>query len=200
MYIAGVVSGVATIVALIFLKESNPVVLKRWEEKKNRKQGVVTESKVAAAETKPLKKPKIRVKVTSVMVWCFIFEFCVRWTVNAYDSRYGIYLTDKWNISSGAYSYLHAHLITRRTIVVLQSVINGVLQAFVYPCITKRIGIPLLATIGMIVQVISYILMGAVNNLYGNVAACFFLWFGYCFSSPTSASIITVAAEQANDS
>ena len=176
------------------------MVLKRWEEKKNRKQGVVTESKTAAAETKPLKKPKIRVKVTSVMVWCFIFEFCVRWTVNAYDSRYGIYLTDKWNISSGAYSYLHAHLITRRTIVVLQSVINGILQAFVYPCITKRISIPLLATIGMIVQVISYILMGAVNNLYGNVAACFFLWFGYCFSSPTSASIITVAAEQASDS
>ena len=111
MYVAGVVSGVAMIVALIFLKESNPKVLKRWEEKKNRKKGIADESKVAVPETKPLKKPKIHVKITPIMILCFIFEFCIRWTLNAYDSRYGIFLTDKWDISSATYSYMYALFI-----------------------------------------------------------------------------------------
>ena len=49
-------------------------------------------------------KPKSRVKFTSTMALCFIFEFCIRWTLNAFDSRYGIYVTDKWGVSSIAYS------------------------------------------------------------------------------------------------
>lgn len=192
MYVAGVVSGLAMIVALIFLKESNPKVLKRWEERKNRTKGVNTESKTAVPETKPLKKPRIRVKITPIMILCFIFEFCIRWTLNAYDSRYGIFLTDKWNISSATYSYLHPLFITCRTIVVFQSVLCGVLHAFAYPFLAKFISIPRLASIGMTIEFVSYILMGAINNLYGNVAACFLLWVGYCCASPTSASIITV--------
>ena len=34
--------------------------------------------------------------------------------------------------------------------------------------------------------------MGAINNVYGNIAASFFLWIGSCFGSPASASILTV--------
>ena len=49
-------------------------------------------------------KPKAKIRVTSTMVLCFIFEFCIRWSLNAFDSRYGIYITDKWGVSSITYS------------------------------------------------------------------------------------------------
>ena len=78
------------------------------------------------------------------------------------------------------------------TIVVFQSVFSFVLQAFGYPWIAKYLSIPSLATIGMVIQFVSYILMGAINNVYGNVTASFILWLGFCFASPTSASILTV--------
>ena len=78
------------------------------------------------------------------------------------------------------------------TIVVLQSVLTFVLQAFAYPWIAKHLSIPNMATIGMMIQFVSYILMGAINNVYGNVTASFILWIGFCFASPTSASILTV--------
>ena len=51
------------------------------------------------------KKPRVKPQITLLMVLCLIFEFCVRWTVNAYDSRYGTYLKDVYGISSGTYSY-----------------------------------------------------------------------------------------------
>ena len=66
------------------------------------------------------------------------------------------------------------------------------LQAFAYPTIAKCLSIPNLASIGMAIQFVSYILMGAINNVYGNITASFILWLGFCFASPTSASILTV--------
>ena len=124
MYVAGIVSGIAMIVALIFLKESNPKILKERELKaKKAKQNEMEGSKVnkgdaetaAVVEVKADEqqeqerkeeqpKTKSRVKFTSTMALCFIFEFCIRWTLNAFDSRYGIYVTDKWGVSSIAYS------------------------------------------------------------------------------------------------
>ena len=76
--------------------------------------------------------------------------------------------------------------------VVVQGVYCFGLHAFFYPWIAQYVSIPHLASIGMAIQFVSYILMGAINNLYGNVAACCVLWLGYCFGTPTSASILTV--------
>ena len=121
MYVAGVVSGIAMIVALIFLEESNPKILKQkaLKSKKSKKsevegssEDIETKAKVdtkvdeqqeqEGKEEQP--KPKAKIRVTSTMVLCFIFEFCIRWTLNAFDSRYGIYVTDKWGMSSITYS------------------------------------------------------------------------------------------------
>ena len=121
MYVAGVVSGIAMIVALIFLKESNPKILKQKELKAKKskskdieapkEENANTEVKAEAKgdsqqqegeEEQPKRKAKVR--VTPTMVLCFIFEFCIRWTLNAFDSRYGIYVNDKWGVSSIAYS------------------------------------------------------------------------------------------------
>ena len=118
MYVAGVVSGIAMIVAFIFLEESNPKILKQKARKSKKskksevevsKEDIETEAKVETKvdeqqeqEEKP--KPKAKIRVTSTMILCFIFEFCIRWTLNAFDSRYGIYVKDKWHISSLTYS------------------------------------------------------------------------------------------------
>lgn len=108
------------IVAILFLQESNPIVLQRRAakngeksvdaEKKEenvteKKEESVTEKKeesVTEKEEKPLKKEKIR--ITPTMLLCFCFEFCLRWTVNAFDSRYGIYLTAVFNTPSIVFS------------------------------------------------------------------------------------------------
>lgn len=109
LYVAGVASGIAMIIAMIFLKESNPIVLQRRNAKKNSSaETVAAEVKETAAEVKetkeekPLKKEKL--KVTGTMCLCFCFEFCLRWTVNAFDSRYGIYLTDIYDTPSIVFS------------------------------------------------------------------------------------------------
>ena len=115
LYVAGVASGVAMIVAMIFLKESNPLVIQRRNAKKN---GVVAapaaesaaapaaESVVEVKEEKEEEAPveKKKLKVTGTMCLCFCFEFCLRWTINAFDSRYGIYLTDVFDTPSIVFS------------------------------------------------------------------------------------------------
>ena len=101
------------IVAILFLQESNPIVLQRRAAKNGeksvdaeKKEENVTEKKeenvTEKKEEKPLKKEKIR--ITPTMLLCFCFEFCLRWTVNAFDSRYGIYLTAVFNTPSIVFS------------------------------------------------------------------------------------------------
>ena len=100
------------IVAILFLQESNPIVLQRRAAKNGeksvdaeKKEENVTEKKeesVTEKEEKPLKKEKIR--ITPTMLLCLCFEFCLRWTVNAFDSRYGIYLTAVFNTPSIVFS------------------------------------------------------------------------------------------------
>ena len=49
-------------------------------------------------------KLRMKPKVTLLMVLCFIVEFCVRWTSNAFNSRYGFYLADKFGTSADGFS------------------------------------------------------------------------------------------------
>ena len=90
-FVAGGISGAALIFALFFLKESNPVILAK-------QRGETVEQK------KEEKKPRVKVHLTLTMVLCFVFEFCVRWGVNIYTARYGIYLNDKFGTPSSVLS------------------------------------------------------------------------------------------------
>ena len=78
------------------------------------------------------------------------------------------------------------------TIVFTQGAFCFVLHAFFYPWIAQYVSIPKLAVTGMVIQFVSNIGMVAINNVYGNVTATYILWLGYCFGTPTSASILTV--------
>lgn len=117
MYIAGIISGIAMIVAFIFLKESNPKIVRQKEAKRVKKElekveksnnSLYTENVVKGQQEKEVNKvesnTKTKVRITSTIILCLAFEFSIRWTINAFASRYGIYLNDKWGVSSIAYS------------------------------------------------------------------------------------------------
>ena len=84
---------------MFLLQETNPRVLAKREKK-------ATEEASPQPSTQPSKETKShpRPKVTKLMVLCFIHEFCLRWTNMAYNSRYSIYITDRWHVSSSVFS------------------------------------------------------------------------------------------------
>ena len=100
LYVAGIGSGVALLVALLYLEESNP----RLRHRDN----LLSESSRPLSPSSPADSPaeKQKPQITLLLVLCMIFEFCVRWTVNAYDSSYGNYLMHTYGVDSGAYSVL----------------------------------------------------------------------------------------------
>lgn len=131
------------------------------------------------------------------MVLCFLFEFCVRWTGNAFDSRYGFYIADKFGSTADTYSYHRLSLFMSRALVIISSLICCVFQSFVYPWLVSKLGIPIpyLACFGMFVEIFSYIGMSAINNEMGSMIASLILWLGFCCASPASVSIISVREE-----
>lgn len=101
-YAASAIATLATISALLFLKESNPLVVDEEGNRRPKKlQSVFSRFSPTVTKTKE-KAPRPHLTLLTIM--CFAEEFCVRWSLNAYDSRYGIYLKDKFNIKSSQYS------------------------------------------------------------------------------------------------
>ena len=120
-YAAGAVSGIAMISALIWLRESHPLLVD--EEGNQIRRRVVQPKEISTdngrkcelinhfiyclvhndLEKKVVVSPP-RPRITSLMIMCFINEFCVKWSLNAFESRYGIYVSDRWNVSSPVFS------------------------------------------------------------------------------------------------
>lgn len=129
-FVASSCAGLALVLALFILEESNPSVLEKRRMKKNamvskvegnagkgeemttttpgKLEGGIEEEKekekeevvvVAVIETKPAK-----LHFTQLMIISFIYEFCVRFAQGGYNSRYGIYVTRKFGISSDIFS------------------------------------------------------------------------------------------------
>ena len=176
---AGGVSGAALLFALFFLKESNPVILAKQRGEK--------------VEQKKEEKPKVKVHITLTMVLCFIYEFCVRWDLNTFNSRYGIYMSDKFGMSSSVFSYAFDSLFTPRTLLVVDSVFNLFIQIVLYPLVVTKLGVPIpwVSFIGMLVNACGFLLMTANTEIVA-LAAVFVFWAGYCFGSPTAPSILSV--------
>ena len=121
-----VLTAIAAIFAQMAIKKAQSVAY-AIEENKLRKEYRINELKIKKAKLdeqkinleqrkseleslriekeKQTKQKRTRPHVNLLMVMCFVSEFCIRWTVNAFDSRYGIYVTDKFNASSIAFSY-----------------------------------------------------------------------------------------------
>ena len=179
-FVAGGVSGVSLLFALFFLKESNPVILAKQRGEK-------------VEQKKEEKKPKVKVHITLTMILCFIYEFCVRWDLNTFNSRYGIYMSDKFGMSSSVFSYAFDSLFTPRTLLVVDSAFNLFIQIVLYPLVVTKLGVPIpwVSFIGMLVNACGFLLM-TVNTDIVAYAALFVFWAGYCFGSPTAPSILSV--------
>lgn len=179
-FVAGGISGAGLIFALFFLKESNPVILAK-------QRGETVEQK------KEEKKPRVKVHLTLTMVLCFVFEFCVRWGVNIYTARYGIYLNDKFGTPSSVLSFSLFSPFTSRTVVVCGALWNVFEQLVLYPLVVTKLNTPLpwVSFIGLLVDACGQVLMAS-NNQYVSMFSTLVLWIGYCFGSPTSASILSV--------
>lgn len=133
------------------------------------------------------RRKAINVKPTKLMCMCFVFEFCNRWVMNAFDSRYGYYLKDKFGVGVSMFT----------VIICSQSVLLCIEQAWLYSLIVYKVGvpIPIVALCGGIIELLSYFFMGFCKTLVGNVIASTFLWIGYVASAPTSSSIISTTNE-----
>ena len=142
-------------------------------------------------KVKPINRAKVH--VTGTMCLCFAFEFCVRWTTNAFESRYGIYLADFFGTSSLVYSSTFCSFFTSSALVIIQGAICVVLEFWVYPWLTGKLKIPIpyLAGIGMAIEFFSYLGM-TVDSEMGSMVFCTILWIGFCFAAPTSVSILSV--------
>ena len=115
---------------LFILEESNPSILEKREMKKSGKvkndqseeveqtTTVINENGEEQTEQQDVKDVKDdtdsnkrektpgKLHITQLMVICFIYEFCVRFAQGGYNSRYGIYVTRKFGITSDIFAYV----------------------------------------------------------------------------------------------
>ena len=132
------------------------------------------------------------------MLMCFLSEICVRWTINAFDSRFGIFISDKFGVTSATFSYLYSPRLTHSTLIVLQSIWTTIQQMFIYPCLVSKVNIPIpwMGIIGYAIMFVSYIFMSAAKTAIGAMIAGTTIWVGFGCVSPSSVSIISVRVKE----
>lgn len=66
-------------------------------------------------------------------------------------------------------------------------------QLVLYPLVVTKLNTPLpwVSFIGLLVDACGQVLMAS-NNQYVSMCSTLVFWIGYCFGSPTSASILSV--------
>ena len=132
---------------------------------------------------------------------CFVSEICVRWTVNAFDSRFGIFISDKFSVTSATFSYCFLSHLIHSTLIVLQSIWTTIQQMFIYPCLVSKVNIPIpwMGIIGYFIMFVSYIFMSAAKTPIGAMIAGTTIWVGFGCVSPSSVSIISVRVKERSE-
>ena len=191
-FVAGVASGIAFILAFFLLWESNATVLRRRELKKKgatkTQETAVEEQAKAEAERKEAEKKqstRTHVPFKPIMVLCFILEFCTSWTSGCYNSRYAIYLNEKFGVSTSLFS----------TLLCIQGVWCFLLQSLLYPWLTTKLNLPIphLATLGMLLEVVCHVLIALAQNTWMGFVPIFFYLLGWSLVCPASVSILSVS-------
>lgn len=129
-------------------------------------------------------RQSINVKPTKLMILCFIIEFCNRWALNTINSRYGTFLLDTFNVNSTIFSYIMCG----------ESLWLCFQQGYLYSLVVHKLGcpIPVIALIGMIIEIVAYVCIAFAPSLGWSIAASTLLYIGFAFAVPTSNSIISV--------
>ena len=117
-FVASGFAGAALIVTVFFLKETNPKLLNKEE---------MTSTSTEQTNKQLSEQPKHNLHITCLMICCFIYEFCVRFSQGGYNSRYGIYVTNKFEINSITFSYLFLIILSFLVLFLLLKVLCLVL-------------------------------------------------------------------------
>ena len=135
------------------------------------------------------------------MLMCFVSEICVRWTINDFDSRFGIFISDKFGVTSATFSYCFFSHLIHSTLIVLQSIWTTIQQMFIYPCLVSKVNIPIpwMGIIGYFIMFVSYIFMSAAKTPIGAMIAGTTIWVGFGCVSPSSVSIISVRVKERSE-
>ena len=114
-YAASIASGTAAIIVALLVPESNPVLVNKTRSSTTQlncgkyhkisimpieKVGLIDENQANATNT----SQHFSIRITSVMLMCFISDFCVRWVQGTHDSRYAIFLHSKFGIEASTYA------------------------------------------------------------------------------------------------
>ena len=129
------------------------------------------------------RRDAIHVKVTKLMILCFLYEFTNRWFVQAMDSRLASYMNMRFGFSAVSYSLLSC----------ATGVVSFCEQAFLFTFLVHKCNVPIvyLALLGATLETIAYWIIAASRNLVLTIVGVLILVMGYCFSTTTSASIIS---------
>ena len=191
LFVAGGTAGVALLFAAFFMEETNPDVNEIYKIRKSMKGKTEEEKKEIKAKISEMyaaihkSRQSIHVTPTKTMIYCFLLEFCNRWALNAFNSRYGSFLLDKFGVTSTVFSY----------IMCAQSALLCIQQGWLYGVVVRTWGVPIIivAMGGMIMEGVAYVLMAAPTSLGWSIVGGILLMLGYGFVTPTSSSIISVS-------
>ena len=191
LFVAGGTAGVALLFAAFFMEETNPDVNEIYKMRKSMRGKTEEEKKEIKAKISEMyaaihkSRQSIHVTPTKTMIYCFLLEFCNRWALNAFNSRYGSFLLDKFGVTSTVFSY----------IMCAQSALLCIQQGWLYGVVVRTWGVPIIivAMGGMIMEGVAYVLMAAPTSLGWSIVGGILLMLGYGFVTPTSSSIISVS-------
>ena len=180
-FVAGAISGIAFILSFFFLKESNMAYLQR----KQQKHSTATSASVSVPkESHSAASASERVHFKPIMPFCFFLEFCTSWTSGCCNSRYAIYLSDKFGVTTTLFAI----------VLCISGVWCFLLQSILYPCLSTRCKIPIphLAVVGMFIEVIAHVLIALAPNAFVGLASGFVYTLGWSLVCPASTSILSV--------
>ena len=188
-FVAGGVSGIAFFLSFFFLKESNTAYLLRKQHLASSPSDAATSDSSSASASISKKKaivsaPSEKVHFKPIMPFCFFLEFCTSWTSGCCNSRYAIYLSDKFGVSTTVYA----------TMLCIMGVWSFLLQSFLYPCLSTRCNFPVphLAAFGMFLEAVSHVAIALARNAWMGFAPHFFFMLGWSLVCPASTSILSV--------
>ena len=189
-FVAGAISGIAFILSFFFLKESNMAYLQRKQQQQHSAAASTTATATSVSVPKESHSSSSsaatseRVRFKPILPFCLFLEFCTSWTCGCYNSRYAIYLSDKFGVSTTLFALM----------LCIQGLWCCLNQSIAYPWVMRRFNIPIpyIAIAGMFLEAVCHVLIGLANNVFMGFAPIFVYFFGWSFVCPTCTSILSV--------
>ncbi|KAK8800725.1 hypothetical protein WA158_000050 [Blastocystis sp. Blastoise] len=197
-FAAALLALVVFILSIFFLKETNPVILKKTNLKQQKKvllqRTALSEDEsrlvddinqqLKEIETNSHKKQeKVKIPWNTFIIFMIISRFLAEGLCILYDSTYGFYVKEVLNGSSLDYSWL----------LMATGIGTGINQLFIFPWLSQKLKLSLVAIgiIGAVLTMIGQILMCVIPYLWFAYISGTMMFIGYSMIIPIIPSILT---------